>query len=139
MPNGEKPSTYVKCHDFELCPFSRNETANFLQTRLKNVSQTEINVAHARSGGNPRVLDYLLKSGHGLLDESEIDRKVELDELIKNRIVSALSTAIERDMNRITLIPSWQDSPFCHRLSQLMSTRMLSILKAAQSRALPRI
>ena len=90
-----KPSTYAECRDLELRPFSRNETANFLQTRLENVSQTEINVAQARSGGNPRVLDYLLKSGRGLLDESEIDKKVELDELIQDRITSALSTAIE--------------------------------------------
>ena len=91
-----KPSTYAECRDLELRPFSRDETANFLQTRLENVSQTEINVAQARSGGNPRVLDYLLKSGRGLLDESEIDKKVELDELIQDRITSALSTAIER-------------------------------------------
>lgn len=91
-----KPSTYAECRDLELRPFSRKETANFLQTRLENVSQTEINVAQARSGGNPRVLDYLLKSGRGLLDESEIDKKVELDVLIQDRITSALSTAIER-------------------------------------------
>ena len=46
----------------------------------------EINVAQARSGGNPRILDYLLMSGRGLLDESEIDKKIELDELIEKKI-----------------------------------------------------
>ena len=93
-----KPSIYAECHDFELRPFNRNETANFLQTRLENVSQTEISVAQARSGGNPRVLEYLLKSGSGLLDESGIDENIELDELIENRIESALSTANEHGL-----------------------------------------
>ena len=56
----------------------------------------EINVAQARSGGNPRGLDYILKTGRGLLDASEIDKEIELDGLIQKRITDALSTAIER-------------------------------------------
>jgi hypothetical protein len=91
-----KPSTYATYHELELRPFSMNETRAFLGARLKNVSQVEINVAQARSGGNPRGLDYLVMSGRGLLDESEIDKKIELDELIQKRISDALATAIRR-------------------------------------------
>ena len=91
-----KPSTYAKYDPYELHPFSRDETRTFLRARLKGVTNAEINVAHARSGGNPRVLDYLLLSGRGLLDDSEIDKPLELDDLIQQRIDDALATAIER-------------------------------------------
>ena len=91
-----KPETYAKYEEFELHPFSKDETESFLRARLKNVSLVEINVAQARSGGNPRVLEYLLKTGRGLLNESEIDKILELDELIQQRITDALATAMQR-------------------------------------------
>ena len=91
-----KPSTYANCEEFELLPFTKGETASFLRARVKNPSQAEISVAQARSGGNPRVLEYLIKAGRGLLDPSEIDKKIELDDLIQKRITDALATAIER-------------------------------------------
>ncbi len=95
-----KPSTDAQYREFELRPFSRDETASFLCARLNNVSQVGINVAQARSGGNPRVLDYLLSSGSNLLDESEIDQKIELDELIQQRIADAIETAFKRGHER---------------------------------------
>ncbi len=91
-----KPTFYARCEEFQLRPLTRGETESFLRARLENPSQVEINVAHARSGGNPRILDYLLKAGRGLLDPSEIDKSIELDDLIAERITEALSTAIER-------------------------------------------
>ena len=91
-----KPSTYAKYDSYELRPFSRDETGTFLRARLKGVTNAEINVAQARSGGNPRVLDYLRLSGRGLLDASEIDKPLELDDLIQQRIDDALATAIKR-------------------------------------------
>jgi hypothetical protein len=91
-----KPSTNARYKELELKPFSDAETTAFLRTRLKQVSAAEIRVAQARSGGNPRVLDYLVKSGHGLLDESEINKPLVLDDLIQKRISDALATAIER-------------------------------------------
>ena len=42
------------------------------------------------------MLDYLLKAGRGLLDESEIDKEIKLDDLLQKRIDEALATAIER-------------------------------------------
>jgi len=88
-----KPKTYAKFDEFELCPFTKDETATFLHARLKKVTTVEINVAQARSGGNPRVLDYLVKAGRGLLDPSEINKNIELDDLIQQRITDALSLA----------------------------------------------
>lgn len=88
-----KPKTYAKVDEFELCPFTKAETAAFLRARLKKVTTVEINVAQARSGGNPRVLDYLVKAGRRLLDSSEITKDIELDDLIQQRITDALSLA----------------------------------------------
>ena len=91
-----KPPTYAKYDAYELRPFSREETRSFLRARLKSVTDAEINVAQARSGGNPRVLDYLLLSGRGLLDDSEIDKPLELTDLIQQRVTDALATAVKR-------------------------------------------
>ena len=90
------PKTYAKYEEFELRPFTMDETASFLRARLKKPLETEINVAQARSGGNPRVLDYILKAGRGLLETSEIGKQIELNELIQKRISNALATGIER-------------------------------------------
>ena len=92
-----KPKTYARLDEFELCPFTKDETATFLQARVKSVTTIEINVAQARSGGNPRVLDYLVKAGRGLLDPSEINKDIELDDLIQQRITDALSLATKQN------------------------------------------
>jgi hypothetical protein len=91
-----KPQTYVQFQELALLPFTTSETTAYLRARLKGVSAQEINVAQARSGGNARVLDYLIKADRGLLGPSEIDKKIELDDLIQKRITDALSSAIER-------------------------------------------
>lgn len=91
-----KPKTYARFDEFKLCPFTRDETAVFLRARLKNVTNVEINVAQARSAGNPRVLDYLVKAGRGLLDPSEINKEIVLDDLIQQRITDALSSAVKQ-------------------------------------------
>ena len=91
-----KPSTHAKYQDFELLPFNIAETAAYLRSRLRKISDAEINVAQARSGGNPRVLEYLVKSGKGMLDASEIENEVELDVLIQQRISEAMEATVER-------------------------------------------
>ena len=90
-----KPSTYAKYDDYELRPFSQDETRTFLHARLNDVTDMEVNVAHARSTGNPRVLDYLLLNGRRLLDDSEINTPLELTSLIQQRIDVALDAAIK--------------------------------------------
>ncbi len=91
-----KPKTYSEYQDFELLPFSKVETTIFLKSRLKKVSNIEINVAQSRSSGNARVLEYLVKTDRNLLDESEIENEIVLDDLIKQRITEAISDALRR-------------------------------------------
>ena len=91
-----KPSTYARFQDFPLQPFTINETTTYLRSRLADVSQAEINIAQARSGGNPRVLEYLVSNGRTALVQSERDKPVELDDLIQLRIANALKFADER-------------------------------------------
>ncbi|GFE84412.1 hypothetical protein GCM10011487_64120 [Steroidobacter agaridevorans] len=91
-----RPTCLTGYKDFALRPFTQQETATYLKARLKSVSAAEIKVAQARSGGNARVLEYLAKSDRGLLDQSEVDKGIELDDLIQQRIDSALAMAIDR-------------------------------------------
>ena len=91
-----KPSIHAPCQELDLRPFTIDETTAYLRPRLKKVSQAEINVAQSRSGGNPRVLEYLVKSDRSLLDKSEIHKGVELDDLIQQRLSDALDAAFQR-------------------------------------------
>lgn len=86
----------VPYHDFKLRPFSIAETEIYLQDRMPAVTPTEIQVAHARSGGNARILEHLVTSDRGLLDKSEVENTIELDDLLSTRIQDALSAAISR-------------------------------------------
>ena len=91
-----KPSSCSRYQDLELQPFSKRETTEFLRSRLTGVTRVEIDVAQARSGGNPRVLEHLVTSDRGLLDASEVNKRTVLDDLIKQRIVDAVGASIER-------------------------------------------
>lgn len=94
------PATTAPYKEFELRPFSIGETSAYLRPRLRPLTETEIRVAQARSGGNPRVLEYLVKSGRGLLDESQINHQIALTELIEARISDALATARDQGYPR---------------------------------------
>jgi hypothetical protein len=83
----------VPCEELSLQPFSRNEATQYLKARVRNATKTEIEVAYARSQGNPRILKHLAEGDRGLLEESEIDRKILLDDLIMSRITDALEEA----------------------------------------------
>jgi hypothetical protein len=86
----------ITCDDFRLLPFDLSETTAYLKARVPTVSQTEIQVAQARSEGNARILEHLASSDRGLLDPSEIERPITLDSLLHARITSALSEAVRR-------------------------------------------
>jgi hypothetical protein len=86
----------VECIEFPLKPFSPEETKAYLRERLKKLTETEIQVAQARSGGNPRILEHLLYGDRSLLEKSEINNTIELDDLLKDRIEKALSFARSR-------------------------------------------
>lgn len=86
----------LTCIEHLLEPFSIQETEGYLKKRVEKLTSTEIEVAQARSGGNPRVLEHLVLSDRGLLDQSEIEKTIELDDLIKTRIEEALKEALGR-------------------------------------------
>ena len=81
---------------FELRVFTIVETRLYLQARVRNVTETEINVAQSRSEGNPRILEHLATSDRGLFDPSEMDNGIVLDELLNERIRTALDEASRR-------------------------------------------
>lgn len=86
----------VSCEEYKLEPFVLEETRSYLKQNIKAVTDIEIQVAQARSGGNPRILEHLASSDRGLLDVSEIENVIELDSLLNLRISGALQTARER-------------------------------------------
>ena len=83
-------------HDFELHAFTIDETRSYLSARIADVTEIETRVAQSRSEGNGRILKHLATSDRGLLDPSEIDKLIVLDELLKKRIETALEEAIRR-------------------------------------------
>ncbi|MDO9477182.1 MAG: hypothetical protein Q7L07_10765 [Pseudohongiella sp.] len=90
------PISHIPYVDFALRKFSLDETKCYLQARIPDVKESEIRVAQARSQGNPRILQYMLDTERGLLDESEIDKKIALNDLIQGRIDNALGEARQR-------------------------------------------
>lgn len=92
----EKTLGELSYEGLALCPFSLRETSEYLGSRLKDISGEEIRVAQARSNGNARILEHLVSSDRGLLDVSEIDKRISLDDLLQKRIDDALAEAVRR-------------------------------------------
>ncbi len=86
----------ASCEEFELKPFSLTEAERYLRDRIQTATDTQIKVAYSRSEGNPRILEHLALSDRGLLDPSEINNVIRLDDLLKERIHKALSEALKR-------------------------------------------
>lgn len=86
----------LPCEEFKLKPFTLVETERYLRQRIPVVTDTQIQIAYSRSEGNPRVLEHLALSDRGLLDPSEINNVIKLDDLLKKRIQEALSEAMKR-------------------------------------------
>jgi len=83
----------VPCEEFKLEAFTPAEAAKYLRDRIPSVTDTQVRVAYSRSQGNPRVLEHLALSDRGLLDASELNSSITLDDLLKQRIQTALSEA----------------------------------------------
>ena len=88
-----KPTTYAKYSEIELRPFSQAETSTFLNNRLEKTTTLFIDSAFSRSGGNARVLEYLIGSeGTNTKDNSQIN----LDDLLTKKIEGAIENAVKR-------------------------------------------
>lgn len=70
---------------YELLPFNHAEIEKFVKDRRSGVSGVEMARAIARSGGNARVLDYLVKSWPDEIRDQVGDAQITVDELIANR------------------------------------------------------
>lgn len=81
------------CEELELQPFTIQETGEFLSFHLDYCSEAITQVAQSRSRGNARVLEHLVSDGPVLLASSEINKVVELDDLLRKRIEGALIEA----------------------------------------------
>lgn len=86
--------------DFHLEPFTSAESESYLRACIPDVTPGQIQVAHARSNGNARILEHLATSDRGLLDPSEIENPIILEDLISGRIEASLAEAIGRGSKR---------------------------------------
>jgi hypothetical protein len=84
------------CEELLLRPFSPGEAKKYLRDRIPGVTDVQIHVAYSRSEGNPRILEHLALSDRGLLDPSQINNVIKLDDLLKERIRQALAEALKR-------------------------------------------
>lgn len=91
------------CEELLLNPFSPCEAKKYLRDRIPRVTDVQIHVAFSRSEGNPRILEHLALSDRGLLDPSEIDNVIKLDDLLKERIGQALAEALKRGYEQTEL------------------------------------
>ncbi len=87
------PALHEKMQKIKLSAFSQEEAACFLRSRVKDVSDLEISAAFSRSNGNPRVLEYLVGSEKSLLESSEVEESIELNDLIDERVEQSLTQA----------------------------------------------
>lgn len=83
----------VACEELALSTFTLAETAEYLRPRVKKLTEVSVQVAQSRSRGNARVLEHLVAEGADLLAPSEINKVIELDDLLRKRIASALLEA----------------------------------------------
>ena len=83
----------IPCEEIELLPFTEDEATKYLKARITSISNSQMQVAFARSGGNPRILEHLALSDRGLLEPSELIKPIKLDTLLAERIACALEEA----------------------------------------------
>jgi hypothetical protein len=87
----------MPCEEFELQPFDLTETTTYLREHVQGITDAQIHVAFSRSGGNPRILQYLVLDKHGLDDPQKHGRLIKLDDLIVERIQRALDAAMRTE------------------------------------------
>jgi hypothetical protein len=83
----------MPCEEVELKPFEICETGEFLSRRIDRMTDIRLQVAQSRSRGNARILEHLANEGADLLAPSEINKVIQLDDLLRKRITDALGEA----------------------------------------------
>lgn len=90
---------HVPCDEIPLRPFTVGEVTQYIRDRMPEASDAQIQVAFARSQGNARILEHLVLGDSALLEPSDIDRVIKLDDLLRHRIRNALEEARHRGYN----------------------------------------
>lgn len=70
---------------FELGTFTEDETQEFLGSRRDHITQLEFSTALTRSGGNARVLEYLVESWDENVSGTAPKEKITVEDLIRQR------------------------------------------------------
>ena len=81
------------CRPFEIEPFTLPEAGAFISARRTDATPSQIEVVHHRAEGNPRVIANLIEPDRDLVSETQTDAKVELNDLIQERIARAVHLA----------------------------------------------
>ncbi|MBD8655634.1 NACHT domain-containing protein [Oxalobacteraceae sp. CFBP 13730] len=89
--------TGPRLRQFAVQEFTRLETDEYVRASLGEVSDKEIDVAVARSAGNPRVLSHLVGNWDELVRRPESHAVVSVEELIAERVQAAIGDAADRD------------------------------------------
>lgn len=70
---------------FEIGVFTKAETREFLESRRDQFTEPEFSTAFARSGGNARVLEYLVASWDQNVSGNPASEQITVEELIEKR------------------------------------------------------
>ena len=95
----------AECREVPIGPFSPDETATMVQLREGDITDAEMAALHTRSGGNPRIVDALLRAGRPFdhLDPNGDAPRVPadlLDRLLTQRIEDASREAVSRGLSQ---------------------------------------
>jgi hypothetical protein len=85
-----------KCADFVLEAFSAAESRSFIEQRRPEATPAQIEAIHGRSNGNPRVMANLIEPDRALIEIDTIESKINLDDLIRQRIDRAFRLANDK-------------------------------------------
>lgn len=85
--------------------FTRAETAEYVRAAIADVSESEIDIAVARSAGNPRVLSHLVAYWEELIRRPESHKVLAVEDLIAQRVDAAVNDAADRDAGHDNLMP----------------------------------
>ena len=94
----------AECREIPIDPFSQDETLKFVGLRDQTATITEVAALYTRSGGNPRVLDALVRNGRPYDNSSPITDKSSsqtdlLDDLLQRKIDDSRREAIKRGLS----------------------------------------
>jgi len=95
----------AECREIPIGPFLPDETMSVVLLRDETATEAEIAALHTRSGGNPRVLDALLRTGRPYDELGPREGGLEvrgdlLDELLTRRIEDASREALSRGLSQ---------------------------------------